>query len=71
MYLLYITIYLVTKFKRKESWIANKNMPEILQSINQRLKGIFDRNVVPNIPESSQLNSFFPLLCNSEVLLEF
>lgn len=35
-------------------------MSKILQSINQRLKGTFDRNVVvPVFPESSQLNSVF------------
>lgn len=35
-------------------------MSKILQSIKQRLKGTFDRNVVvPVVPESSQLNSVF------------
>lgn len=35
-------------------------MSKILQSIKQRLKGTFDRNVVvPVFPESSQLNSVF------------
>lgn len=51
------TIYLLSK-GIKDS--GESIMSKILQSINQRLKGTFDRNVVvPVFPESSQLNSVF------------